>query len=465
MRSRCSALIRRFALVVATLGCSEGDGAESSLGTPEVCRFELSGALSSVIPTVGVVDWSTDLEPLHAARLEFTLNDPKPGEINTGSGGPVDITGTRQRALMLGLKPERTYTYRIVAESGTTVCASPARSLTTGSAAGAPVVSRTVHDAAARARGFIVTSGGYAFTGGGVRLAYIVDADGDVVWWAPAPQQCSRALLDWEGATLWMVDTNPTVASRGKVRSVGMDGHSAVNEVAGLPTAHHDLTVLPGGVVAALVWSDDGSSSSDLVERFPDGTARIVARLDSSVFPASAGEFHANALLYHAADDSYTVSDLFARAYAKLTRAGELLWQFGGDCEGAPAPKCAGAAWDGNHGHHLLDDGSLLFFSASHSDASRTYEYRLTESDAALEASLVWSYAAADTRSVILGDVQRLPNGNTLVVFSTAAEIHEVSPAGQLVQVIGAVVPPDAVASPSFGYANFRESLYGPPLR
>jgi hypothetical protein len=61
-------------------------------------------------------------------------------------------------------------------------------------------------------------------------------------------------------------------------------------------------------------------------------------------------------------------------------------------------------------------------------------------------------------QSPVLSDVQRLPNGNTLVTFSVAGEIHEVSPTGQLVQKL------DSSAN-SFGYAEFRKTLYGPPLR
>jgi len=71
-----------------------------------------------------------------------------------------------------------------------------------------------------------------------------------------------------------------------------------------------------------------------------------------------------------------------------------------------------------------------------------------------LTATLEWEHVDRG-QSVILGDVQRLPNGNTLVTYSTVGEIHEVSPAGDLVQSLSITGP--------FGYASFRESLYGPP--
>jgi hypothetical protein len=56
--------------------------------------------------------------------------------------------------------------------------------------------------------------------------------------------------------------------------------------------------------------------------------------------------------------------------------------------------------------------------------------------------------------SNVLGDIQRLPNGNYLITFSTSGQIHEVTSTGTLVAKFTAT---------SFGYSEFRESLYGNP--
>jgi hypothetical protein len=57
------------------------------------------------------------------------------------------------------------------------------------------------------------------------------------------------------------------------------------------------------------------------------------------------------------------------------------------------------------------------------------------------------------------GDVQRLRNGNTLMIYSAAGKWHEVDPDGKLLRkltwLLGSVT----------GYANFRQTLYGPPPR
>jgi len=79
------------------------------------------------------------------------------------------------------------------------------------------------------------------------------------------------------------------------------------------------------------------------------------------------------------------------------------------------------------------------------------------ETAGTLTANKAWTYGVSGMKSYEYGDVQRLPNGNTLVVYSLLAKMHEVTPDGALVQVISGLS--------SFGYGNFRETLYGPPLR
>lgn len=441
-------------------------------GTPDICTFQIDAAPSSTIPTVGVVDWTTDLAGLSEASIEFTLDDPAPNTINTGSGGEIDVNGTTHRALLLGLKAAHTYTYRIVAKSAAATCTSADQTFTAGDATNAPTVKRTVMNAAAQAHGFIVTSGGYRH-GGGWLDAYVIDADGDVVWWAPSPSDCSRATMDWQGQSMWMVDTNPSSVPDGSVRRVGMDGTSA-EDIDGLSYAHHDLTVLPDGTVAFLVWGGMGDSTSDLVERASDGTLKTVAHLDTSVFGPSPNPsgFHANSLRYHPSDDTYTVSDLYAAAYVKLTRDGQLLWELASDCSGSRAPKCAVATVGGNHGHQLLDDGHFLYFSAN-IGASPVFEFALSEDATSLIADQTWSYEEPSLGSDVLGDVQRLPNGDTLVDYCHHGEIHEVSPAGDVVQILKASAPPDEIPTGNypppdsiyfaFGYLNFRETLYGAP--
>jgi len=444
---------------VAAIGGAAGlGGAAGSAG----CSFDIQDELSTVIPTVGIVHWSTDLAGLTSANVEFTLNDPAPDEINRGGGGPIDVSGQMHRALLLGMKAGRSYTYRIVAHGGgNATCTSADRSLTTGPFVDPNVTNGdslviTVVRNSAPAPGFIVTSD-YVHA-----LAYVIDTDGDFVWWAASPYSCGRARMDWEGANMWMLEANGTNTG-GDVRRISMDGTDVEDNVAGLAAAHHDLAVLPGGIVATLLWTTQTNQASDLVERAPDGTIETVARIDGSVFPGKTvtGTYHANSLAYHVADDTYTVGDLYGTGYAKLTRGGQVVWQFLASC--AAGTKCATGDTEGNHGHHLLDSGTLLFFKAR-VDPSLVDEYSLTETSTSLSASLIWSYTPDNNlETTIMGDVQRLPNGDTLIVWADPGEMREVSPAGDVIQRI--VASDKSGPSDGFGYADFRQSLYGPPLR
>ena len=109
--------------------------------------------------------------------------------------------------------------------------------------------------ASAHAPGFIITSGG---TGMGASVpVYILDSDGEPVWWATAPANCSRAKMSWDGKEMWMQELNVDNAG-GEVRKIAMDGTGAMNNIAGLNTSHHDFTVLPDGGIATMLWNTSG---------------------------------------------------------------------------------------------------------------------------------------------------------------------------------------------------------------
>ena len=87
--------------------------------------------------------------------------------------------------------------------------------------------------AASQAKGFIIGSSGLGagggFGGGGgtsAGYAFIYDADGEIVWFAPAPAQCSRAKMSYDGQYMWMVELNVdnSMKDGGELRRVSMDG-------------------------------------------------------------------------------------------------------------------------------------------------------------------------------------------------------------------------------------------------
>ena len=453
---------------VASMGGSKATtGGATSQGN---CTFTANPSISSKMGTVGVVEWSTTLPSVSSAQIVYTLNNAASSVLNKGGTAPVDLTKTNYHTLLLGLKPSSAYTFHIEATSSNgSSCKSSDYALSTGTLTGAPSITRTATNASAQATGFIITSGGV----NGPGQAYIIDADGTVVWTAAAPASCSRARMDYEGANMWMMALN-VQNSGGEMRTMSMDGVTTQNNISGLSKAHHDFTVLSGGVVATMVWSATGTDpQSDLVERSSDGTVKTVFHIGSNLYVGGqsalgggSNTYHCNSILYHASDDTYTIGDRNPNMYVRVSHAGQPVWQFGGSCTNAPAPRCATGSWTANHGHHLLDNGNLLFFNngpfGSASTPSHVYEYSISTTGTSLTATQVKTYTASNNfHSDSLGDVQRLPNGNTLITFSTPSQgqsgmIQEVDASWNVVQTITAS---------AFGYAEWRETLYGPPPR
>ena len=63
----------------------------------------------------------------------------------------------------------------------------------------------------------------------------------------------------------------------------------------------------------------------------------------------------------------------------------------------------------------------------------------------------------AVVRDHVMGDVERLPNGNTVIAFSTQGVVREVDSSGAVLQELS------WPAGASFGYIEKRPTLYGPP--
>ena len=418
------------------------------------CTFDVEYELSADIATVGIVRWSSSFEDPSEARIEFGLPEAESRWV-----APVDLDKDDYRTLLLGMKAERSYDFRIVVSDGDNECVSRDFTITTRPLPNAiPQMAREVYAPDRVEPGFIVTSTGIGnlFGGSGGDPVFILDSDGDVVWyWLETPAQTSRAHMDWAGNRMWMLALNVT-GGAGEVSYVSMDGSDLVENVPGFEDTHHDFTVLPDGTVTAIAHI---GGCSGIIERSPDGTTKTIVESVSSIYkPGKAvyltvggAECHPNSIHYHPEDDSYTISDRYIHAYVKFSRSGEVLWQLGGY---DPLGPYFHAVWAVNHGHHLLDNGNILIFSNGNAgEDAKMIEYELDESKR--EANRIWEYDGGET-SPTLGDVQRLPGGNTLITYSNSGIIREIDDDGESVQEI---------RTASLGYATFRSSLYGPPPR
>lgn len=409
------------------------------------CTITAASSLSTAISTVGIVTFTTNLAGITGAQIRFGLASTGPTMT-----APVDLAEPGYRTLLLGMKTSRAYVFRIVLTSGAGTCTSQDYPITTG-VLPSPIsrLATTIVDPAAHAPGFIIV-------GNGANHVYIVDAaDGEPVWGTYVRANPSRAHMSWDGRDMYTVSQNASVnVTTGNLIKMSMDGAIVEDRLSGIATAaHHDFAVIPGGV-AALQWLRAGDTANAVVERATDGTlTTVVADLAAVYQGNSVSGFHPNSIHYHPWDDSYTIGDAFPKLYVKITRKGELVWQFGGSAPKDPT-KHFQVAWSGeNHGHHLLADGTFLFFN----NLSTARAFRLDTASMTATSVLTYMGSSAGASTGALGDVQRLRNGNILVTFSNGGAIHEIDSSGKLVATFR------TEAQGGFGYAEFRESLYGPP--
>jgi hypothetical protein len=433
---------------LAATACG-GDG-ESSPAFP-ACEFSITkNELSSKVPTVGIVEWSLTNGTPTSAKIVYALEDAADTLLNRGGEAPVKLDVPGYRTLLLGLKQASQYTFHIEATLGARTCVSETLALpTTGRFEGARTVGVEVVQPEKRDPGFIVTSSGSSLPSS----AFIIDADGELVWYFEGPQNLTRAHMDYEGENLWMLELNLT-NEEGEMRVVSMDGEREQRNVPGLEKAHHDFTVMPGGKIAAISWGAPGiDPASELVIRSPDGTITKPFQIGSNLYRSDA--FHANSIHYVPFDGSFTIADRNPHVFVKVSSTGEIAWQLGGSCEGAPAgDRCVPRDWEVTHGHHLLEDGTFVVFNNTYTERAHVLEFALSDTPSSFSATLIEEYAG-DGASTNLGDVQRLPGGNTLVSYATDGKLVELDSSWNVVQTF----------TVRAGYTNFRPTLYGPPPR
>ena len=71
----------------------------------------------------------------------------------------------------------------------------------------------------------------------------------------------------------------------------------------------------------------------------------------------------------------------------------------------------------------------------------------------------IWQYYAMGNayQTDVMGDLQRLPNGNIVIAFGGKGVIQEIKPDGTVLQ--------EMRTTTNFGYIQKRATLYGPPPR
>lgn len=409
--------------------------------------MEPSHELSSAIETVGIVTFTTTAAAPQSARIEFGLTT------SYGMTAPVDLAEPSYRTLLLGMKQNREYHYRVVVESAAGECASADRTLMTGSLLNIlPSIDVQNFVPEALAGGFLMT-GQYQAQGGSNSPAYILDGDGDFVWAIAVGNYVTGVRMSYDGKYMWINGTNNTTSGEAHIRRVSMDGLMTEDLSAEFGFQDHQITILPDETV---VFYGHDKPCPDIKQRFADG--RIETIVNAQDAHGAEGMCHVNHIEYSPEDDALIFSDDLHDNYTKVTRSGEVVWVLGGETSHFTGD---GASWSRQHGVDVLGIDRLLYFNngpMSGAESSRAIELKLDLS--AMTATRTWTYTPVPPlANHVLGDVQRLPNGNTVIAFSAQGIVHEVDAAGTLLQEISWPI------GGAFGYIHKRPTLYGPPPR
>ena len=193
---------------------------------------------------------------------------------------------------------------------------------------------------------------------------YILDKDGDYVWWYQAQQggsDCVRARMSYNGKYMYVANGNVPGPNNGSLIRVSMDG--LAEERFDLPRRHHDITVLPDETVVYFEYDKEadgiGIEGCDRVMTLDPVTgARSEIYVVANDFTGLANQHgcHSNAVNYVPERRALSLSILNFDTLILFSLSGDLIWTFGG-----PASDYVGASWDAQHQHHVMDDRILIF--------------------------------------------------------------------------------------------------------
>jgi len=447
-------------------GLSSGNG---DAGAPINCTFTQKSSLGK-IETVGIVKWSTTLSGMTSASIDFGR------DTSYGMTAPVDspVSGDNTTWL-LGMKQSTTYHYRITASTGSGSCTSDDYTIKTGELMnGLPTIKVSNTKASALYGGFLITTQYVAPQGSNGSPSYILDADAEVVWaFDIGTSELTCARMSYDGKYMWMNSANvPQGFGVAAVHRVAMDGSTDEDLSSSFSGMNHQLTILPDETVAFYAY---GSNGCEDIKEYSPATKSTKTIINSGTAQGGASACHVNNIQYSKVDDTLVFSDLDNQSITKVTRGSnsKAVWTINGS-----HATLTGVSWKGSqHGMHLLglddskQDHILLFnnnmtnISGSMSSAGGTgkgsiaLEIKL-DTSSKTGISKVWSFTgAANLQNDVMGDLQRLSNGNTVVAFSTKGVVQEVDSSGNILSDWSFPL------SAEFGYIEKRLTLYGPPSR
>lgn len=314
-------------------------------------------------------------------------------------------------------------------------------------------------------------------TGGGL---VGVDVQGRVVWSYPpsdtlveVPFRVWRSL---DGEAILFNSNAPSADSDAPVYRIPLTGDDV--SVTKLRGAHTDFVEYTPGGYLSLGWDirdvGDGRMvlGDTIVERAPDGTERVVwsawddfepdlSMTYGNLYPADPTVedwTHINGIAYDPATDEVLVTTTWNSAVIAVERtSGEIAWWFN-DFGGTYASEDEPGRIDFPHSVQPIDGGVLVFSRGNfNSPGACSAAVDVALDDGARTAAETWRYESEDCLLItFLGGAERLPGGNTLITWTTAGRLDEVTPGGGLAWRVGTPI------GAGFGFSTLVDGLGHP---
>lgn len=376
-------------------------------------------------------------EPSHAL-LRYGIDSIEENEVSSGEEASTD-----HLVRLDLLRPDTEYLFRVELSSDGVLVGSETGSFQT------PEVPDELPDLDIPVNeldepGFILTA-----LLGEVMAAVVISQEGYYAWWHLEENQdltIARVRLGPDGRSVYYnaYDRGERVGADAEyhMRRVEFDDGSV--ESFDIHGHHHDFVVHDDGTVG-WIWGDMRWVGSEIyrgdaiIETNPSGDERVIwSTWDHLAFDMSEecndseGTVwtHANALHYDRESDTYYMSLRELDTVVAIDRStGGTRWKLGG-CESDFTTR-DNSRTDGQHQILPVDGGLLVYDNRPDEAYSRVVEFALDHDTHVVRER--WTYAAGGAyRTDVLGDVHRLPSGDTLVAWSTAGVMDQVDVEGEL---------------------------------
>lgn len=303
--------------------------------------------------------------------------------------------------------------------------------------------------------------------GGGFSGVMAIDNQARPVWWWEAETPNSvmiRVMPTVDRSGVYVARSGGEYPTGGDLAKLTWTGEVESNM--NVTDLSHDFVERPDGGLAAIVLTQHGRDGevciADGISEFEWGGSPELkwdawdtfSEADAPCADAEGGFTHANAIDWDEGSGQYVFGTRNVHTISVVDRASYATVESFG-INGTFEPASEEDAFVHQHQFVRLSEDRYLVFDdgAQNRPYSRVIEVELNRTDQTF--SVVWDHTPDPSLYVyLLGDLERLDNGNTLVDWSTAGRLQEITPEGEAVWQV------DTELGHGFGYMNRVESLY-----